>query len=59
VVVVPDGGLTPRQTGRLTVGRNVTSTSVWLQLSSGGVRKQLSEQITVLQAQTVATFQFT
>jgi hypothetical protein len=24
---VPDGGLTPRLTGRLTVGRNVTSTS--------------------------------
>jgi hypothetical protein len=30
---VPDGCLTPGRTGRLTVGRNLTSTSIWVVLT--------------------------
>jgi hypothetical protein len=34
----PDGGLTPRQTDRLTIGRNITSTSAQLGRYSDGLR---------------------
>jgi hypothetical protein len=33
---VPNGSLTPRQTGRLIVGRNVTSTSIGSVYQCGG-----------------------